>query len=210
MYLEQVRLYIGVGRVEYQIGVGSTRHLGNILVPINNLRNEKDLILQHFDYVLVLAMHVVFVPRLCQLAVNSPHFPGDAFRLKRPSRTAFLEKLETYRAPRRSGRAVDRAQQVREVRNLSFHIPAERFRLAADVSEVYEIAVDVHVADRADRVTLFAVIREFPTGSVEEYRVEYTGDDLVHLSPFHGQLEENRPRIHSAGVSWPTAPEIPT
>lgn len=83
------------------------------------------------------------------------------------------------------GRAVGAAQQIGETLNLLAYGTIETLRRAAHVRKVYEIAIDIRVADRADRIAALVVIDELSERSVEQYRLEYTGDGFVHLPPLH-------------------------
>lgn len=201
VYLEQIRLDVGVRSVEYEIGVRAARHLWHVLVSVYYLRNEHNLVLQHFDNALVFAVHIVVVPGLRELTVHGPHFPRDALGLEGPAGAALLEELEADGAAGGRRRAVHTSQQSWELRYLALHIPPEELRLAADVCEVYEVAVDVHVADGADGVALLVVVSEFPAGAVEEDGVEDAGDDLVHLAALHRQLEGDAARVHGGSVA---------
>lgn len=146
-------------------------------------------------------VHVVVGAGLGELAVDRPHLPGHALGLERPARAPLLEELEADGAARRRRRAVDRAQQVREVRYLSLDVVAERLRLAAHVREVYEVAVHVHVADRPDRVALLVVVGELAARAVEEDRVEDAGDHLVDLPALHRQFERDGAGVHGGGIT---------
>lgn len=199
MDLEQVGLYVGVGRVEDQIDVGAARHLGHVLVAVDDLGNEYDLVLEHLDDALVLGARVVLLARVGQLAADRPHLPGDALGLEGPARAPLLEELEADGAVRGRRRPrLRRAQQLREVADLALHAAPERLRRATHVREVDEVAVDVHVADRADRVALLAVVGELAAGAVEEDRVEDARDYFVDLPALHRQLERDAAGVHLA------------
>lgn len=202
--LEQVGLDVAVRRVEDEVGVGAARHLGHVLVPIDDLGDEHDLVLQHLNHVLVLAVHVVLVARLRELAVHRPHLPGHALGLEGPARAPLLEELQRDGAARRGGAGVGAAQQRREVGDLAPHAAAQRARLAAHVREVDEVAVHVHVAHGTDGVALLVVVRELAAGAVEQHRVEDAGHHLVHLPALHRQLERDSACVHVAGVNGPT------
>lgn len=121
--LEQVRLYVGVRRVEYQVRVGTTRHFRDVFVAVYDLRYEYYFVLQHFDNALVFAVHIVLVSGLGELTVNGPYFPRHALRLKRPTRTALLKELQTYRAFRRRRRGLRTAKQLGEIWYFTFNVP---------------------------------------------------------------------------------------
>lgn len=121
MDLEQVRLYIRVGGIKDEVRVRPARHLWHVLVPVDDLRNEDDLVLKHLDDGLVPA---ALVARLGQLAVDGPHLPGHALRLEGPARAPPLEELEADRAARRLLRVrprLARPQQLRELRDVALH-----------------------------------------------------------------------------------------
>lgn len=189
--LEQVRLDVGVRRVEHQVRVRPTRHLGHVLVAVDDLRYEHYLVLQQLNDVLVLAL-------LGELTAHRPHLPGHAFGAEGPSRPSLLEELEAYGTFGRRRRAIGSPEQFRELRYLDVDVAAELLRLAAHVGEVDEVAVDVQVADGAYRVALLVVVGELAAGAVEEDRVEYAGDYLVHLAALHRHLEGDGARVHGA------------
>lgn len=113
VYLEQVRLDVRVGRVEDEICVRAARHLGHVLVSVDDLSDEDDLVLQHLYDILVLAVRVVVVTR--ELAVDGPHLPRHALGLEGPARAALLEELQADGAARRGRARVQSAQQLGEV-----------------------------------------------------------------------------------------------
>lgn len=167
-------------------------------MPVYNLRYKHNLILQHFDNILVFAVHVLLVPGFREFAVHGPHFPRHAFRLERPAGAALLEELEANRPSGRRGGSVHGAQKIREIGYLSFDYPPESVGLATHIREVDKIAVDVYVADGSYGVALLAVVGEFPARAMEENRVEDAGYDLVHLSPLHRQFKRDGPCVHIA------------
>lgn len=199
VYLEQVRLDVRVGRVEDEICVRAARHLGHVLVSVDDLSDEDDLVLQHLYDILVLAVRVVVVAR--ELAVDGPHLPRHALGLEGPARAALLEELQADGAARRGRARVQSAQQLGEVWDLALDTATQRVGFAADVRKVYEVTIHIDVADGADGVALFVVVSELATGAVEEDGVEDAGDDLVHLPALHGQLEGDGARVHGGGVS---------
>lgn len=197
---KQVRLYVRVRCVEYQVRVGATRHFRNVFVAVYDLRDENYFVLQHFDNAFMFAVHIVFVSGLGEFTIHCPYFPGHALRLKGPTRTALLEELQAYRAFGRRGSRLGTAKQLGEVWYFAFNIPPERFGLAAHVCEIDEVAVNIDIAHGTDRVALFAIVCEFAAGPMEKDRVEYACHHLVHLSSFHGQLEGDAARVHGAGA----------
>lgn len=196
MYLEQVRLYVGVRRVEDEVRVGAARHLGHVLVAVDGLGDVDDLLLQRLDEVLVLVALVLLVAAADQLAAHRPHLPRHALLLERPARAALLEELERDGAARWGRPARVPAQSAREARDLPLDVLDEHPRLAAHVGEVDEVAVDVHVADGADGVALLVVVGELAAGAVEQHRVEDARQHLAHLLALHGHAEVDAARVH--------------
>lgn len=191
MYLEQIWLNVSVRSIKYEVRIRPTRHLRHVLVTVDDLRYKHYLVLQQLDDVLVLAL-------LGELAAHRPHLPRHALGAEGPSRPSLLEELETYRTFGRRRRAISSPEQFRELRYLDVDVATELLRLAAHVREVDEVTVDVQVANGAYRVALLVVVGELAARAVEEDRVEYTGDYLVHLAALHRHLERDGARVHGA------------
>lgn len=127
-------------------------------------------------------MPLVFVAEAQLIETHRPHLPRCALRLERPATAFALEELETDLTG--SG-AVVGAELFAETADLTANDSLETGRRTADVREVDVVAVDVHVADCADRVFRFAGVGELADATMEHYGVEDTGDHFVDLTALH-------------------------
>lgn len=192
---EQVRLYIRKTGVEYEIQLGLVGDLGHVLVSIHDLGYVQNLLRQQITNLLPAYLSLVLGRQLDQLQSDRPYLPGYALGGEGPAVFLLLEELE--RNLTASGAAVG-PEGLREARNLALEGLIEHGRGAADVGEVDEVAVDVHVTDRAHRVVVLVVlfVLELPQAAVEENGVEDRGHSLVHLATLHTQIEQLRSCVH--------------
>lgn len=111
------------------------------------------------------------------------------------SGSSSLEELQTNLA---RAAALVGAQLLAERVNGPLDAVREAIRGAAHVGEVDKVAIDVRVADGADRVLCIARVHVLAEAAVEEDGVKDGGHRLVHLTTLHRQVKHLRARIHGA------------
>lgn len=191
--LEQIRLHVDMARIEYIVHLITRRHLRHIVRSIHHVRYVHNLLGQHFADLLAHHLPLVLVAEAQLVEAHRPHLPRRAFGLKRPAAAFALKELE---ADLTGAAAVVGAQLFAEGADLTADDTLERGRRTAHVRKVNVVAVDVHVADGADRVPGVAVVRELADAAVEQDGVEDAGHHLVHLAALDAELKHLRAGVH--------------
>lgn len=195
---KQVRLYVSVRRVEYEIQIGLQRNRRDVFVPVDDFCHVKHFILEHFADLFATNLTFVFAVQIDQLYSNRPHFPGSAFVvLEQPSAAFLLEKLQTDLS---GGGAFRAPQQAGKPGYFLAHGLVQRLRRTTHVREVDKIAIHICITDSPYGIAPFSVIHEFSVRAMEQDGVEDAGYGFVHLPPFHRQREHLGSSVHVATV----------
>lgn len=197
---EQKWLHIRVRCVEHKAQLRLAGHFRQIVLLVHHVGDVENFLREHVADALALKHPFVRILHVHQLKVDGPDLPRHA--LGRPHPALLL--LEEFKRDLAGAEAVGAAQLLAERANFALERAVQLLGRAAHVRQVEEVAVDVGEADAAHRIGGLAIVHEFAQTPVEQDRVEYAGQCLVHLMPFQCQFEHLRASVHFGACVRPS------
>merc|ERR550534_3438414 len=191
--LEKMGLHVVETCVEDQFQIRGVWHFGHKLIFVHHLRHIEGFLAENFAQFFPPLQSLVLVGQVDHLHSNSPQFPRNVFRRKRPSCASSLEEFQRYLTGPQSGRLLELAG---EGGNLPTQVRVQAGRRGPDIGVIDTITINVLISYSARTVTALALVGELASGPVEEYRVEDCQNRLLSLPSFHRQFKYVAPGVH--------------